>query len=132
MGSPSLEDVPGSSRGRPRKLFSDSSAKSKRRKVRTLLESRSADEISFAAELNLRAAGKKDAAKIFQELSTASLQRATKIKKMRKLSSTSKPIAYSKDEALAYFLDARPTIDQYKLSQPGDRNCNIYLPYYKI
>ena len=114
--SPPREDIPGPSRdrrrrGRPRKLFSDSSRKSKRRKVQTLLQSSSADEISFAAESTLRAAGKRDAAEIFKEISTASPQRATKIKKLRESDSSSSLIPYSYEEALALFLDARLTVN---------------------
>jgi hypothetical protein len=64
--------VPGPSRGHPVKLFTECSRKIKMRKVQQLLEPQGPEEIAFAAEASLQAAGKRDTADIFKELSAAS------------------------------------------------------------
>ena len=61
-----------SSRGRPRKLFGESSQRSKRRKSKSLLEEISQEQIVSATQMSLRASGKKDAANIVGELSFVS------------------------------------------------------------
>ncbi|KAJ8874305.1 hypothetical protein PR048_025151 [Dryococelus australis] len=101
--------------GRPKMLYEKCNTKSKRRKIHHLLQSRSPKEVSFTADVNLRAAGKRDAAEIAKELSTASPRRATRIKKTRV--SAIKPTPYTDEEALALFSDAQLTTHQSKLTK---------------
>ncbi|GBN38255.1 hypothetical protein AVEN_122360-1 [Araneus ventricosus] len=84
----SIETIshPGSSRraGRPQKDFGSCSTKTKRRRINHILGTSSQEEISMAAEVQLRREGKRDSAAIVKELCDFSPRRGTTIKKARK------------------------------------------------
>lgn len=80
--------IPSTSSGRRQKTFVESSQKWKKRKVQHLLNDYSKDQVAFAAQLSVRASGKRDAATLIEELSTASPKRATTYKKARKIINT--------------------------------------------
>ena len=73
--------------------------------------------------MSLRSAGKKDAENILKELAAGSPERATRIKKLRN-ASTRTQTPYSKEEALAYFLDAKHTVHTYNLTQSQAKQRN--------
>lgn len=123
---------PSTSSGRPQKTFVESSKKSKKRKVQHLLKDYSKDQLTFAAQLSVRASGKRDAATLIEELSTASPKRATTYKKARKIVSTSKEQRpYTPEEALAFFISNNFTVQNYKNVQQEakERGFNLYPCY---
>lgn len=67
--------------GRPQKLFDESSDRSRKRKLKPLLEQNTVDEIVLAAEMSLRSTCRRDAAHLIKEVTSHSPKRATKIKK---------------------------------------------------
>ncbi|CAH0556507.1 unnamed protein product [Brassicogethes aeneus] len=98
--------------GRPPKPFKEVLYKSKKQKVEHLLKS-STEEITFAAEIALRNDGKKDAANLVKEISSAAPGRSTEIKHLCEKENAQKPRQYSKEEALAIFVDCRLTKQSY-------------------
>lgn len=124
-------NTPGTSRGRPKKCFGESSYRSRRRKSKVIAEKQSSEAIMLAAELDLRRSGKTDAANIVKELSLASPRRVTKFKKARKLFE-SKPKQMSPEQALAFYVSANLTYNQYKImyNNAKELGLNIYPPYY--
>lgn len=124
--------IPSTSGGRPQKSFVESSKKTKKRKVQHLLNDYSKDELIFAAQLSVRASGKRDAATLIEELSTASPKRATTYKKARRIINTGKEQRpYTPDEALALFISNNFTVQTYKNVQQEakERGFNIYPCY---
>lgn len=117
--------------GRPLKLFHDCTERSKRRKVEDLLKNRSPKELSFATQSSLIQSGKRDAADIVRELSEASPQRETNSKRSRAVAQKNEGIPYTKEEALAYFIDSKSTVHQYKFSykESKQRHFNMFPPY---
>ncbi|GBL73731.1 hypothetical protein AVEN_270418-1 [Araneus ventricosus] len=81
----SIETIshPGSSRrtGRLQKDFENCSTKTKTRRIQHILETSSQEEISMAAEVQLRREGKRDSAAIVKELCDFSPRRGTTIEK---------------------------------------------------
>ncbi|GBO01154.1 hypothetical protein AVEN_64230-1 [Araneus ventricosus] len=71
IATESIETIshPGSSRrtGRQQKDFESCSTKTKRRRIQYILETSSQEEISMAAEVQLRTEGKKDSAAIVKK-----------------------------------------------------------------
>lgn len=114
-----------SSRGRPIKGFDQCSVKTKRRKVQDLLNTRSTSEIAYAAEVAVRATGKKDAASIIKELSSASPKRASTFKKIRQKDSQQRVL--TSDEALAHYVDTKMTTHAYKLTRKRAINVGHYI-----
>ncbi|KAF2904216.1 hypothetical protein ILUMI_01964 [Ignelater luminosus] len=81
---PSVSKEPGNvTIGRPKKLFSESSNKTKTRRVASIIAQRSPEELSFATETCLRSQGKQDAATMMAEI-VSSPTRATKVKQAYK------------------------------------------------
>lgn len=118
--------------GRPKKIFEESSEKSKKRKVQHVLESTSYGELTFAAEVAVRSAGKRDAANIIKELSTASPERASEIKHLRSTKGDMR--VYNPEEALALFVDCKLTTNSYKLMRKRAIGAGhfLYPSYYSI
>ena len=123
---------PGSSKGRPHKSFIDLGEKRKKRKILPLLENYSTAELTFAARRSLESSGQRNASRVLKEVSENSPGRATKIRKALNTLPL-KPIKYTPEEAVAFFIDARLTKKSYTLMQQGAkyRNANIY-PNYNI
>ncbi|GBL88557.1 hypothetical protein AVEN_79717-1 [Araneus ventricosus] len=94
----SIETIshPGSSRrtGRPQKEFESCSAKTKTRRIQHILETSSQEEISMAAEIQLRSEGKRDSAAIVKELCDFSPRRGTTIKNIRKRFSSQRKVVF--------------------------------------
>nr|CAI5862589.1 unnamed protein product [Callosobruchus analis] len=101
-----------SSGGRPVKSFDESSEKSKMRKIQHLLQGSSASELSYAAEVSIRASGSRNAASIIKELHSASPNRATRLKAMWSKQQNDMR-AYSSDEALAIYR-SDPIINSFR------------------
>lgn len=120
--------------GRPQKLFEDSSDKSRKRKVKPLLEQNAIDEIVLAAEMGLRSTGRRDAAQLVKEVSSHSPKRATKIKKAFRTPSPKMPIKMTSDEALAFFIDTKLTKDQYISMRQISKthNADIFPNYHML
>ncbi|KAK2578512.1 hypothetical protein KPH14_011622 [Odynerus spinipes] len=76
------QEKPTSLRG-PKKLsFTDSSNKTKRRRVQNLIDTSAKEEIIYAAQISLHATGQRDAAAILKQVTTTTPKRATRIKKV--------------------------------------------------
>lgn len=127
------EPLPTASGGRPIKAFDECCAKTKKHKVRDILNSRSVSELSFAAEVAVRKSGKRDAANIIREVAHSSSDIATEIKKLRMSKSTETRL-FSNEEALAIFIDCKLSKNSYKLlrKQALKINHNIYPSYYQL
>lgn len=101
--------------GRPPKDFEFCSEKTKRRRIRHLLETTCPEEISMANEMQLRQSGKRDSAAIVKELCLFSPRRGTQIKKARRCLINPKQDGFSNDQALALMVDANLTTHQYSI-----------------
>ncbi|KAJ8909770.1 hypothetical protein NQ315_007967 [Exocentrus adspersus] len=111
----SLEE-PSTSRttGRPTKIFGESSEKTKKRRVQKIVEGSNVEEITVAAEVILRKSGKRDAANLIKDISTAP-ETASDIKKIRAY--VEKQRSLTPDEALAWYVDTKSTSHGYKLTR---------------
>ncbi|KAK9675248.1 hypothetical protein QE152_g40502 [Popillia japonica] len=115
--------------GRPKLEFEDASVKTKRRRVHELLESHTTSELTFAAEMSVRASGQRDAANLIKEVTTTSPKRATRIKQTRAIECIRRPL--SSDEALAYYVDSKSTSHSYKTTRKWMRKTgHLVLPSY--
>lgn len=131
----SLVGIPSSSLGRPQKTFEDCSKKTKKRKIKHLVQEYSQGQLSYAAELSVRASGKRDAASLIQEVASSSPRRATSYKKTRKrvlMRNEQRP--YTPEEALAFFVSNHLTVQTYKNMQQEakERGFNLYPSYDKV
>lgn len=125
---------PSTRTGRPQKEFETCSTKTKRRRIKHILETASQEEISMAAEVQLRKEGKRDSAAIVRELCQYSPRRGTTIKKARKCVLNPKQSSLSEDQALALMVDANLSTHQYNVirQQTNKIHHNIYPAYHKI
>ena len=71
-----------SKRGRPRKLFTESSERTKLRSAHSLDSKHTQEELTYAAGVSLSKSGKRDAATILKEATQTTPTRARKIKKI--------------------------------------------------
>lgn len=120
-------------RGRPTKGFDDSSVKSKRRKVQNIIENFSPNEITFAAQKSLQSQGKRSGAQILKKIDSSPANISTCIKKSIE-SPPKTPVKYSKEEALALYINGKFTKSSYSEMRQGakERNADIYPSYNKI
>lgn len=120
--------------GRPPKDFEFCSEKTKRRRIRHLLETTCPEEISMANEMQLRQSGKRDSAAIVKELCLFSPRRGTQIKKARRCLINPKQDGFSNDQALALMVDANLTTHQYSIIREQSKliKKKLYPPYYKV
>lgn len=120
--------------GRPKKLFDESSNRSRKRKLKPLLELHTNDEIVLAAEMSLRSTGRRDAAQLVKQVASLSPERATKIKKAYQSPSSKMPIKMTNDEALAFFVDKKLTKDQYISMRQISKahNADIFPNYHQL
>lgn len=126
---------PDSSIGRPKKRFEDSSTKTKKRKIQHLLQEYDVEQLSFATQMSVRASGKRDAASLIHEVSTASPRRATGYKKAkRKLHAQKEQRPYTPEEALALFISNNFTVQTYKNIQKesNERGFHLYPCYDQV
>lgn len=82
----SILDQPKTSRGRPKKLFSEKSDRFKRRAIKEFRESHSSQELVYATKSALYKDGKHAAADLLKHLTQFSPNRAIKIKKIIQIS----------------------------------------------
>lgn len=118
--------------GRPRKSFSESSDRTKKSKVKHIVDSYTSPELVKAISTKLHKSGKRNVVNVLSE-AMKTPKRASKIKKILSYSNKLKPVPYSPDQALAFFIDNKLTKEQYINIRKGakKRNCNIY-PSYEI
>lgn len=102
------------------KSFKDSSLRSKRRETQSIRENMDTDELTYAAQMKLRASKKCEAAKVLQDITCS----PTRTKKYRKAFSNSlqeerKSISILK--ALSIFIEARLSRRQYEIITTSDK-----------
>lgn len=127
-----LKELPSTSShqaGRPQKNFDECSDRTKRRKIRALINSTTPEEIAIASEVNLRKAGKRDSAAIIKELTTSPSDIGTQIKHAR---SRNKCVISVPDvEALCMIQDADLSRNQYEIvRQKINKYVTNLLPTY--
>ncbi|KAF2891468.1 hypothetical protein ILUMI_14705 [Ignelater luminosus] len=117
--------------GRPAKRFSESSDVTKRRRIHTLLE-KSAEELSFATQVTLRARGLRTAAEMVKRVSECP-ENAQQLKKAITQSKKS-PIKLTSDEASASFVQKKLTKNQYVAihTETKIHNADIYPTYAEL
>ena len=123
-------------RGRPTVPVADASHKTKVRRVCNLRNLGNAQELSLAAEMNARAEGKTDAAKIMHELMQTSPSRPSKMRAALDAQKCKKDILpFSCDEALSLFLEGDMSNSVYQLMRNAAVSKNakgLYPPYKRI
>ncbi|KAL4143562.1 hypothetical protein QTP88_005880 [Uroleucon formosanum] len=121
----SLPSTSTASVGRPIKPFIQNSDKTKRRKIKSILNENSNDKIIFATKTILYSDGNRAAADLLKQSTEYSPQRALKIKHTynNRLSVVK---SYTADEALALIIDAKLTKFSYSMLKKGSfRACRI-------
>ncbi|XP_050295677.1 uncharacterized protein LOC126735653 [Anthonomus grandis grandis] len=118
-----------STSGRKNVDFAASSDRSKRRKTETLRSTFTAQELSFAAQMQHRAKGELDVSNVIKEVVFSTPARAKKYKKA--YYSKEKPIPLSSGEALSLVVEAKLTKFQYNTIRDSSKehNANIYPNY---
>lgn len=111
--------------GRPPKNFKDSSSPTKRRKTKALREQIPCDQLTYAAQMSLRAEGDSDASKVFKYI----LDMPEKAETYRKSDTPKKNIIkkHTPSEAFSIFVEADMTRKQYEVIQQANKN--IYPCY---
>lgn len=117
--------------GRPKKLFTTLSTRSKQRYVKTFISSHSTEELTFAAQMGFNKKGQRTTAHVIKKASTSSPRT---LKLMKKEPSLSNIRTYTANAALALILDCKLTKDQYIQLRNGARvrNINLYPAYNTI
>lgn len=115
-----------SSSGRPRKEFNDASDRTKRRKTEEVRQQLTTEEITFAASMSQRAAGHNDAAKLIMDI-TKSPRKARICKRSLTTSEVNPVNKLSAEGALALFVNAELTKNQYEILY--NANKNVYPCY---
>lgn len=116
-------------KGRPSKQFDVASARTKHRKVQSLVNKHSPEQLTIAMERSLRKTGRRQAASVVKlaiEASPKSLKRMQKAK-------TARPSygVYNPEQALALIADTNLTKENYLKIQRGAKalGANIYPSY---
>lgn len=115
--------------GRPKKSFDESSFKTKKRRVEELVQSRSASELTTAAEVANRLSGHRNIAKAIRNISESSDDKMPKKgicdDGARQLTS---------DEALAYYIDSKATSHSYKQTRKWSMKAGhqVFPSYYSV
>lgn len=119
--------------GRPKVDFSKSSERTKRRKTQLLRSEVGSLELSYAAQMSLRASGQLDAANVIKDVTLTTPKRAEKYRKAYKETSKS-VMPYTDDKALSLIIKAKLSKHQYNILRSTAKlnNCNIYPLYEKI
>lgn len=122
----------GSDMGRPRKDFCDLCPKTQIRKVSSLVQQATCEELMVATSSSLYKSGLRSASKIICTLNKDETA-GQKIK--RSMDTQVKlQIPYSPEEALALYIDVGHTKHTYKLTRCSakERNADIYPSYHKL
>lgn len=96
--------------GRPEKIFQESGLKSKKRKIRELMN-KSSEELFIATEAKLRQEGKRSMAEAVKKVVGSSPKT---LKKLKVPQITKSAIPYTPEEALALITELKLTKHQYK------------------
>ncbi|GBP86804.1 hypothetical protein EVAR_99884_1 [Eumeta japonica] len=102
--------------GRPEICFEEATDRTKRVKTKDLRTMHTTQELSYATQMNLRASGQTDAAKILKDITTISPKRATKHRAAFSKYGTESSFQakrLSSSDALSLFVDANLTRMQY-------------------
>lgn len=131
-----LPITPKAKRGRPKKLFVESSERSMQRSISSLVSDVSTEELCFAAKSSLVKAGKRSGAQAVQlAVTTSPRKRKTIIKRHSDGTSSTVPLRpYSPNEALSLIVDLGLTKEDYLTMRLGakERGANIYPSYHQI
>lgn len=121
--------------GRKRKLFDESSERTKRRKTESLRKTIDHATLSFATSMSLRSSGNESAAKLVNEISVNSPDRASKILKTWKDSQKANiQKKYTPEEALFFIVTENMTKSTYINMRKGaqTRHHDLYPSYENI
>lgn len=118
--------------GRPTKTFNKSGKKTQQKKIKDLVDSRSPEELAFAAKTSLNICGKRDAAQVVEQAVLTTPKRASKFKKAY-ATFGEKMETFSAEEALALFIDVGLSKNGYQTLRNRFREKNIFiLPCYDL
>lgn len=121
-----------SNKGRPKVSFEDSSDRSKRMKTSNLRNTSSAVELAYATQMNFRAEGNNQAAKILKDITNTPSKAHEYCNALKNQTTTYTKL--SADEALSLLIEAKLSKSQYNLirRQVKEKNCHIYPSYDEI
>lgn len=116
-------------RGRPKKLFIESSERSQRRKLKNLAPGSTTPEIVYATCRRLHMSGKRTAATIIKGATSSSPNTISRVKKAYK--TEQKIEKYTAEESLAILIDNKMSVKQYKNIRLAakEKKANIFAPY---
>ena len=128
-----LQFLPGTSSGRPRKLFTDCSMSTKRRKTEEIRTSFSTDELSHATAMKLRFDGDEAAAKLVTECTDTTPTRSQKIFNKWKMESKNQT-HMTPEEAIALFISENLSKKSYKAIREAALRLShdLYPCYYRL
>lgn len=121
--------------GRPQKIFSECTARTKRRRTEDLRASTSFEELVVATKTSLYHEGLKSAAELLGQYTENSKSESIEVARIIKTSKPAKLIVpYTPEEALAFILNTGMTKDAYMQTRLGakQRNADIYPVYEKV
>lgn len=124
-GTSSSPSVEGIKKRRPLKEFAKCSSYTQRRKTDELITSKSQEELTTALARKLHQSRKRDSAALVKELSFASLDVVTKVKKARG-NYQKIPHSLSNDQALALLIDTSLSKHQYNAIQCNAISCQSH------
>lgn len=114
--------------GRPTKLFSESSERTKRRKTEEIRSVVAQDVIIHAAQVELRKSGKRDASEVLKEI-TSTPTRASEYKKAFSKSTRENTCSLTPIQALSMFVEADLTRRQYEIVRNTNKK---FFPCYSL
>jgi hypothetical protein len=121
--------------GRPSKEFSLSCERGKCRKVREIREANSAEQLTLAAEMNLRASGSHAAANVIKDVTSTTPTRTSRYMAAFASSCGPKPKEINADVALSIIIKSKMSRDSYNSVREvvnDNRGVSILPSYYKI
>lgn len=113
--------------GRPTNDFLHSSERTKRNKTKLIRSTMSSAELTYAAQMSLRAEGSVDAAAIVKEVKFSTPTRASKYRQAFKRRE-GESLYLSEDKALSVLIEAKLTRHQYNIIREADKK---KFPSYK-
>jgi hypothetical protein len=108
---------------------------SSNRKASQLSRAFQAEELTYAAKVSLKAAGKRDESKVVHEAVFTIPTRATKIRKAwQTVQKSEVQIPLTSDEVVSLIVEAKLTKRQYMLirKQAKEKHVDIYPSYHKV
>lgn len=120
-------------RGRPRKIFEESSQRSKQRQVQPMVSKHSPEELCLAAETSLVKSGKRTAAQVMK-LAIETTPKGLKKMKVENDAPSATVRPYNPEEALGLIVDLGLTREDYTTMRLGakERGADIYPSYHLI